>query len=59
MIEQQLVELGSRDLISAIALGTKAVLEIKLYAFGSTRGRDLAAKLRHECPIDGRSDSPI
>src|SRR5438477_448369 len=52
MIEQQLVELGSRDLVSAIALGTKAVFEIKLHPFGSAGGRDLAAELRHECPIE-------
>src|SRR6266480_7303347 len=52
MIKQELVELGSRHLVSAIALGTKAVLEIKLYAFGSTRGCDLAAKLRHKRRVE-------
>src|SRR5205085_6039882 len=33
MIEQKFVELRARHLISAIALRTKAVLEIKLYSF--------------------------
>ena len=43
-----MIELGARDLISAIALGSKTILKIKLYAFGPARRRDLAAEFWHE-----------
>src|SRR5260370_14703354 len=45
MIEQQFVEIGTRHLIGAVALRTKAVFEIKLYAFGPAGSNDLAVEV--------------
>src|SRR4030095_15999170 len=56
MIEQQLVELGPRHLIRAIALRTEAILKIKLRAFGPARGGNLAAILRHESGVEFVAD---
>src|SRR5205085_8680327 len=57
MIEQKFVELRARHLISAIALRTKAVLEVKLYSFRSARRGDFPAVLGHERRVQFLADA--
>src|SRR5881394_866120 len=48
MIEQDLVEVGTRDLIRAVGLRTKAVLEIKFHAVVAAGAVHFAAEFFHE-----------
>src|SRR6266481_3238273 len=57
MIEQQFVEIGTRHLIGAVALGTKAIFEIKLYAFGPACRHDLTAELWQKRAVEFFADS--
>src|SRR4051812_32026025 len=52
VIQQELVEFGTRDLIGAVTLRTKSVLEIEFYAACAACGHDFAAKLGNESPIE-------
>src|ERR1700730_4351334 len=52
MIEQQFIELRTRDLISAITIRSITVLEIKLHASRPTGGDDFTTELRKKCAID-------
>jgi hypothetical protein len=48
VIEQHLVEIGSRDLISVIGLRTEPVLKIKFGSPLGTRSKDFAAEFSQE-----------
>ena len=48
MIEQDFVEVGARDLIRAVGLRTKAVLEIKFHAVVAAGAVHFAAEFFHE-----------
>ena len=51
MIEKKFVELGTRDLIGAIALRAVTILEIEFYAFGSACRDNFASEFRQERAI--------
>ena len=48
MIEQHLVEIGARNLIRVVGLGTEPVLEVKFGSLLGTRAKDFAAEFFHE-----------